>query len=149
MEYEAVNIKSINGVFFNKVKKTGMPYITILCKDENSNNCSFTGFLTSKSEDRERLVHNLATFGMSGSMEDIITADPNERPTYFSVPSKKVLIKEVHGAGDKVYRNIIGFEGDEIPNPEMDKNESLSLWSKFDFKVSNVKKEDTDNDIPF
>lgn len=130
------NIKSINGVYFGKSKVKGTPFIRILCKDEDGENCNWTGWLTSKNA--ENVKDMLAHFNLNGKIEEVIESSDEDRPSFFSVPSEEVLIEEKEYDG-KTYRSIQGLASDKrLPEDNISKDEIKEAWKKFDFQAKDI-----------
>ena len=146
-------LKGVNGVYFGKSLKKQTPFIRILCRDEDSNNCSWTGWLTTKNADN--IKDMLSHFKLNGTIEQVIEASPEDRPSFFSVPSDEVLIEENQGNDGKTYRSIQGMAADRKPlGDDISKDEIKEAWKKFDFTAKDITALDTsgskaEEEIPF
>ena len=129
-------IKSINGIYFGKSKVKKTPFIRILCRDEDSKNCSWTGWLTTNNSDN--IKDMLSHFKLNGDIQDVIEAKTEDRPSFFSIPSEEVLIEEEEYQG-KTYRSIQGLVSDrKMLDDEITKDEVKELWNKFSFTAKDI-----------
>ena len=146
-------LKSINGVYFGKSKLKKTPYIRILCKDAEARSCSWTGWLTT--DNAENVKDMLSHFKINGSIEEVISASPSDRISFFSLPSEEVFIEESEYNG-KTYRQIQCMAKDKKELEDgMTKDEVREAWKKFDFQAQDITELNTqdqvddDDDPPF
>lgn len=157
MSMLTLKLRSINGVYFGKSKVKQTPFIRLLCKGSDGINCSWTGWITEKNT--ENVKDMLSHFKLNGTIEQVIESSPDDRLSFFSVPSEDVLIEENEYEG-KTYRQIQGMASDRRElKDEATKDEIKEAWKKFDFQAKDIteldvsqqseNKNSKNDDLPF
>ncbi len=143
---KSVKIKSINKVIVGKSSQKGTPYIKLLCKTEDGENCSWTGWKTEKAA--AMLRDNLAVFKFNGSIQEVVEAADEDKVSFFKSPTIPALVEtEVYTnrEGEQVEQLVIkGFEGVGY-TPKYSREEVIASWKGFD----NVTKAKKNEEVPF